>query len=479
MSNLTFGERMSLAFKALTTQFDTQGSSIARQFMAGIFPASTGPAPARNNYQLLNTMNESPWVRACAGRVADARASIMWRAYAIKKNGKIADQRDVEYIQKAPHVHRQMLLKEIAQDGELVELPDHIMMSMMRRGSSALTGWDTRWLQSVYLDLAGECFLLKQRNEMGVPVASWIIPPHWVAETPTPKRPAFRLAWKAFNADIPESEVMWMKQPNCLEPYERGSGIAKSLDDDLATDEFAAKHTLKFFKNSARPDLLVMPKDGQWDESEKDRFEEWWNNKLQGFWRSFKPLFLKSPVEVKLIESKFRDMQLTELRQHERDTVMQVWGIPPEIFGVLSSSNRSTIDQSGTIFMKYCIVPRLERERDFYQDRLVPEYDDGKNRIILDYVSPVPEDKEFKLKVMVAQPAAFELNEFREMANFDPLDDLDGELAQAAGAGGFGADPNADPQAEDQPKKKPKPKFENLDDEEAAALYMINRKLVG
>jgi hypothetical protein len=470
MRGLPAIQRLSLAFKALTSQFDTGRAQLAQQMLAGIFPSSVGPSQARNAIQLLQTFNDSPWVRACASRVADAKAATVWKLYSVAKNGKVANSRDIEFVQKAPDLVRGRMLKDLQRAGELTEITDHIMLTALRSGSSALTGWDTRWLQSIYLDMNGECFMLKQRNQLGVPVKFWIIPPHWVAETPTPKRPGYRIQWQAFAADIPEHEILWIKQPNAVEPYQRGVGIVKSLDDDLATDEYAAKHTLKFFKNSARPDLLVMPKEGMFDAAERDRFEQWWNQKLQGFWKSFQPLFLHTPVEVKLLEQNFRNMQLTELRQHERDTIMQVFGIPPEMFGVVSSSNRSTIDQAPYIFNKFCIVPRIERERFFYQERLVPEYDD---RLILDYQSPVPEDKEFKLKVMAAQPTSFEKNEFRELAGYDVHEELEEQFAESGAA----------PQQVDENGKpvKPKPEADNLDeldDEEAAALYLINRKLL-
>ena len=476
MRGLPILERLSLAYKALVSQFDTGSATYARQMLTGIFPASTGPAPARNAIQLLNTFNNSPWIRACAGRVADAKAATTWKLYSVSKNGKTARARDIEFVQKAPDVARARMLKELAQSDDLTEITDHVMLTALRSGSAALTAWDTRWLQSIYLDMNGECFMLKQRNQFGAPVNFWIIPPHWIAETPTPGRPSYRIRWQAFHADIPENEILWIKQPNAVEPYQRGVGIVQSMDDDLATDEYAAKHTLKFFKNSARPDLLVMPKEGNFDQAERDRFEQWWNDKLQGFWRSFKPLFLHTPVEVKLLEQNFRNIQLTELRRHERDTIMQVWGIPPEMFGVIASSNRSTIDVAPHIFNKYCVVPRIERERFFYQERLVPEYDD---RLILDYVSPVPEDKEFKLKVMVAQPAAFQLNEFREMAGEEELPELDGQFAQAGGlAPGSDVAPSdvtTDPAGG---KRVSEEHLEDLSDEEAAALYLINRTLM-
>lgn len=193
MLGLPLLQRLSLAYKALTSQFDTGRAQLAQQMLAGIFPSTNGPAPARNAIQLLNTFNDSPWIRACAGRVADAKAATNWKLYRVAKNGRTATARDIDYIQKAPDGPRACMLKELRAAGELTEITDHIMLTALRSGSSALTGWDTRWLQSLYLDLNGECFLLIQRNQVGAPIKFWIVPPHWVAETPTPKRPAYRL----------------------------------------------------------------------------------------------------------------------------------------------------------------------------------------------------------------------------------------------------------------------------------------------
>jgi phage portal protein BeeE len=187
-----------------------------------------------------------------------------------------------------------------------------------------------------------------------------------------------------------------------------------------------------FFKNSARPDVIVMPKDGgQFSDVEQARFQQFWNDQLQGFWRGFKPLFMKTPIEVKTLEQNFRNMQVKELRDQERDTIIQTWGVPPELFGIVTSSNRSTIDMAPFIFATYVLVPRLERLRDTLQYRLLAEYGDN---LILDYVSPVPQDKIFQQSVMLGKPEAFYANEFRELAGLEPEDELDDVLMSGSGS---------------------------------------------
>jgi hypothetical protein len=88
--------------------------------------------------------------------------------------------------------------------------------------------------------------------------------------------------------------------------------------------------------------------------------------------------------------------------------------MPPEIFGIIENSNRSTIDAADYLMGKYVLVPRLEFMRIILQQQLIEKYDE---RLILDYVSPVVEDKEFELQVTQAHPSNFTIDEIRELAN--------------------------------------------------------------
>ena len=472
MRGLPMLQRVALAYKALMKPFDQRSAEAAHGLLGGIFSGSTGPAPARGTVELLNTFNDSPWVRACAGRVADSFSGVTWTIKAVKGKNDLRARSNVGWLQKAGPSDRSTIYRELKAEGSLIEVRQHLLLDAMRNGNQIMSGADLRWLMILYYDLVGDVFLIRQRNSQGKGEAYWIVPPHWIAETPTPKRPSFRANWRAWQTYIPQEDMLWIKNPNPIDPYERGSSMLRSLDDELAADEYAAKHQLKFFRNSARPDLLIMPtKDGQpFSEPDADRFEQWWNDKLQGYWRSFKPLFLKTAVDVKVLEQNFRNLQLTELRKHERDTITQAWGIPPEMFGIIASSNRSTIDMAPYIFAKYCLVPRIEKFRSFFQRVLETEYD---NRLILDYISPVPSDKTFALEAIKAQPTAFKKNEVRVLAEMEPLDELGDEFGQSGAAPA--ADPN-NPDQQGQPKP-PEPKLQNLSDNELVALYALQKKL--
>jgi phage portal protein BeeE len=318
----------------------------------------------------------------------------------------------------------------------------------------------------VWLDLVGDAFYVKERNKLGVPAALWPVPPHWVAETPTPQHPFYRVSWRGWQGAIPQTEMLWLSHPNPVNPYGRGSGVAKAIDDELQADEYAARHTLAYFRNSARPDLLVMPKEGGYlDPDERDRLHTWWTDNLQGVWRRFKPLFLTRPMDVTVLQQSLRDMVLPELRQMERDLIVSVWGVTPEVIGIIGNSNRATIREARPLFATYCLTPRLERMREALQSRLVPEYDEA---LILDYDSVIPEDREFKLKAMQSFPWAWDGNEMRQLAGDSPEPEMDGVRMQPSAYIPFGAEPVSPTGLF--------PKLENLTDEELRQLYGLLSK---
>jgi hypothetical protein len=92
--------------------------------------------------------------------------------------------------------------------------------------------------------------------------------------------------------------------------------------------------------------------------------------------------------------------------------------VPPEIAGILDSSNRSTVDASHYIMQKYAVVPRLEVLRRAMQKQLVPEFDD---KLIIEYDNPVPGDKEYELSVVKAFPHIVDVDELRGMIDREPI----------------------------------------------------------
>jgi len=70
-------------------------------------------------------------------------------------------------------------------------------------------------------------------------------------------------------------------------------------------------------------------------------------------------------------------------------------------------------------------LPRGERLRTILQSKLLPDYD---ARLVLDFPSPVEEDKVHELNTMKAAPWAWDQDEWRARAGSPPIEDGRGKV---------------------------------------------------
>jgi HK97 family phage portal protein len=423
----TLSTRLSVAARALVGIFSEQSATQAHGMLGGIFSGSNGEPPYRGTGNILSAYSTMPWLRAVAQRVATsvAASSTQWRLYAPSSG----ERRDVRLIQRAGDVTTRRALIKRAK-GKLDVVESHILLDALNAANSYMVGQSLFKVTQLHLDLVGEAFWIKERNAFGAPVAFWPVPPDWIEATPTPESRSYRVSFKAWQGTIPDTEVLWMADLNPANPYGRGTGLARSLSDELETDEYAAKHTRQLFFNRARPDMIIWPKSqGPHDiglqPDQVRRLEERWLDGHQGFWRAFKPFFVGREIQVHEVNQSLQELQLVELRKHERDTIVQVFGIPPELLGILNNSNRATIESADYLFSRWVITPRLEFLRAQLQERLIPEYDD---RLVLDFVSPVEEDRAHMLEAAKAAPWAMKVDEWRTLQGQEVLGDDAGQV---------------------------------------------------
>lgn len=422
-------QRLRILGKAAVGMFSSQSLGELQGMLDGAFYGQgLSLTDIRSSRGFLRSYGEMPWLRAVAGKISFSVASTDWQLYVMKEGRgstrRVSSGPMVKSLQRMGKAReRKQLIAKKKAVGEIEEITDHPFLDMLQYGNAVHTGLTVRKLIMLYIDLTGQCFMIKERNAVGAPVGLWPLPPHWVQSTPTPSNPRYLIQAGSWTRELADTEVLWMNDADPLDPYQRGVGHTQAVADELEIDTYASKMAKQVFFNRGKPDFIVAPKEGTMLKQDMTRLERFWTERVQGFWNVAKPLFLPKPVDVREFAHDFRNFEFTELRKYQRDVVMQVFGIPPEIMGVLTNSNRATIDASDYLMAKYVLVPRLEFLRAQLQERLIPEYDD---RLILDYDSPVAEDHEFNLRAMQANPATVRVNEWRSMQGLDPLDDEKG-----------------------------------------------------
>lgn len=386
--------------------------------MGNLMSSKWGNPPTQGTKGLLEMYSKSPWLRSSISKVATACAGVPWKVYAVKgSQGRAIQRRD---LQSADLDLRKQMMRELKAEGDLVDLTEkHPIIDFLSQGNPLVVGRQARQVTHAWIDLVGDAYWMMERNGNGMPLRYWPVPPHWVTRTPTTEDPTYEMRMPGWQGEIPATEVVWFKDLDPVNPYAGGTGHAESLVDEVETDEYAAKHTKSWFYNRAVPELLIGVEGA--DEPALRKAEARWNEKHQGFWKAFQTHWHSGKLNVEQLGSTFQEMQLKELRQWERDAIIQTLGVSPEILGIVENSNRATIDAADYVFSRWVVVPRMELSRAILQERLVPEYD---SRLILDYENPVPEDKDRQAKAAETAPHTLTRDEWRKRQGAEPMEDV-------------------------------------------------------
>jgi hypothetical protein len=361
--------------------------------MSAVFMSRMGDPPIRSTGELLEIYETSPWIRAVHGRISSSIGETQWLL-------RRADQVDAPAI------------------------TDNLLLRVLQSPNPLMSGAEFMKITQLCLDLVGDAFWLKARNGLRAPVQLLPIPPHWVIELPTPATGSFRVTFGSWHDTIPDSEIVWFHDPAPANPYRRGSGIVRAQADEIETAEYASKHAKQLFFNRATPEYVVMDEGA--GEEETQMHERAWMQRLQGYWRWQKPYFTNRKLEIwQPQQMNLDNLTMVPLMKHERDVILQTTGVPPEQLGIVENSNRATIEGSNYVYESRVVRPRRVFLRDAINLRLAPEYDE---RLRLDFVDTVPEDKEHRLSTAAKAPHAVTVDEWRGWMG---LPKLGGELGKA------------------------------------------------
>ncbi len=373
--------------------------------------------PKRGSWELLLAYREMPELRQIVQRICESFAAQEWTVSVPKRGGKAVRSKN---LTRGTHSARQKRAARMLKAGELHLLESDPLLDLLERGNDVMTGFDVRQVMATHYELVGECFAWKERNALGMPEKLWPLPPHWVTDIPTVGQEFYELSIGGRPIKLHSRDVFAMRDPDVYNPYGRGAGLAMALGDELDSSEYASEFVKAFFYNGAQPSGIVSFPDTL--EEEVKIVEEKWDERHRGQDRAHRWHFFNKDAKVTALGVAFKDLSVVELRKFLRSVVRETWGVPPEVVGLIENSNRATIESAVFIFATMILAPRLERWRIAIQTQLVPDFDDRK---VVDYVSPIPEDKEYKLKVGQAQPSALTRGEWRELSGHEPHEGVD------------------------------------------------------
>lgn len=398
----------------------TQTTQKAIAMPGGSHQLLTGqPAPRRGDKELMAAYRNIPMLYSVVSKIADNAACVPLRLYVSTKDKK-GVRRIPKRLQSLRRNHFRKELFVRLEEGEIEEIEDHPLLDMLDNPNDQMDGRALMFLTHAWLDIVGEAFWILERNLLGMPVKAWPVPSHWVQQFPTGDKREFIVTMGSTMVHVDERDMLWFRHPDLESPYGRGTAAGAAVADDIDVDEYAVRHINSFFHNRALPDMIVSVTEA--DDAQMQRARQMWERENLGFRRAYKTAWISGEVNVQRLDTAFADLGLVELRRYTRDVIYQTFGISPEMMGVLDDSNRATISEARYLFSENVLVPRLDLVVAELQRKVVPLFDE---KIVIGYDDPVPDDNEFRLKVIKEFPHAVSLNEVRALGSFPERSDMD------------------------------------------------------
>ncbi|MFF4600149.1 phage portal protein [Amycolatopsis sp. NPDC001319] len=276
-------------------------------------------------------------------------------------------------------------------DEDRVEVTSHPALDLWRKPNKFFN--ENRFKRAVqqHKDLVGEGWIVVRRMG-GLPIDMWHVRPDRM--TPVPDPDTF-LAGYIYTAPDGEQvpldvdEVIPLLQPHPLDPY-RGMGAVQAILADLDSARYSAEWNRSFFLNSAEPGGIIQV-DKRLSDPEFDELRTRWNEQHKGVSKAHRVAILEQGQWVDRKMSQ-KDMQFVELRTATRDQILEAFGFPKSMLGVVEDANKANSEEANTMFAEWVTVPRLDDWRDALNWHLLPMYGDVGEGYEFDYDSPVPED---------------------------------------------------------------------------------------
>lgn len=296
---------------------------------------------------------------------------------------------------------------------------DHPAIKLMNSYNRRLVGSQGRRLEQTYLEVVGESITVlfpvagPQRLEM------YPVSPTWVTIESRAGEPVYIVRMNGREYEFAEHEVLHRRELDLSNPYGRGKGGGYAVADEIESDEYAAKFSKSYFYNSSVPEFIATIKDATPQQALD--LQAKFDAKHKGFRKGWQPHFTSHELSIHELTRKLGDERIDEMRKYWADVVRWLYGIPPEILGVVENSNRATIQEARQIMGEFVTDPRCQYFQETWQQLIAPSFGNPK----ISYVSPIPKIFDRRDEIMSRHPYHFTRNEIRREGGFSEVRDGD------------------------------------------------------
>lgn len=312
---------------------------------------------------------------------------------------------------------------------EREEIEEHELLDLLKKPNAAHTGEQLMQLHYTYMNFVGESYIqMIYKGEPFVPEkgklpgALMIFPAHKVQFMLGDTYSASTV--KLGGNDYPIDTFVRDLNPDPDDPY-RGRSVIAASGATIDLDNLMKQWDRELFNNGAHPSLIFSTNTGtEMSDKSYARWQQQFRDDHTGAENAHKPLLIENG-DAKPYMLNQKDLDFLESRKFSRDEILAMWRLSPGMIGAVENVNRANLEAGFYINAVVNILPRVRQFVAQMNATLVSVYDPT---LELDFVSPVPEDKEFKLKEATESVDKFRTkDEARRMYGEDPLPDGVGE----------------------------------------------------
>lgn len=303
--------------------------------------------------------------------------------------------------------------------GEIEEVNDHELYTLIHRPNPDQT-WD-RMMKIIimHLELAGEGFIYKIRDERGNVVELVPLQTQYVTKVIGEGRiKSIDLVTNTETINIPFEDVVYFNYPSPFNIHD-GQSPLLPVSSRVETEKEASEYQSKFFKNNATPNSILHTEQKLTPE-QKEYVMQSWASAFRGANNYGKTALLEAGLEYKQLAISQKEMDFIESMRFTREDILIAFGVPK---GILLSEDSNNADGQNSMraFLELKIEPLVKMIVETLNLQLV-EVDFGE-QYFLKNQNVVPEDrKALREEIKELVDVVITRNESRQMLGLDEVE---------------------------------------------------------
>lgn len=275
--------------------------------------------------------------------------------------------------------------------------------------------------------LAGNAYLATFRDRDGTILFFEVLNPDMVE----PKRLGTDIVYDIVNRDGTTSTLTKMDVlhiPGMMMPGAiKGMSVLKAAAMTIGISREADSFAEAFYRNDARPSMVIEAPDEMNDQQVKI-LKETWNDTHRGAGNSHKLAVATAGAKFKAITVNADDAQLIETKRWQVPTICMFFGVPPQWLGYSDAPQfGNTVSATNTFFTQHVLREWVERIEEAFSDAerigsADPQRDELFVGLNMNSFTRGDRDTRIATNLAAAREGVFTINEVRAMEDFPEVE---------------------------------------------------------